>query len=487
MSASSTCNIQTIRGYNEKKKSWRKSILLLYNDGKKKNERQVIKYYRRPNYKIKRESLISQKILELLPGLSNVVNLQENILIECKQESISKDLPIDKFGKDIQCEASVQKFIQGIDFYDYVQYHEDFESSAEIHAQVLCYLMILQKYLGFTHYDMHLGNILLKEMEQTCNFILISVDENKAFLIPSNGYEINFIDFEYSHIENSIDVFPSPPVELQIFDYLSDFYNSTSDVVCLTTNLLYYYQVFWKKSASKKYIEFQQSWNHLIKDTKLKSNGFFPAEKDSLYDIACLFLQEKDSVYYSFMISEWYSILDILLQHFWTDEEDEELMKIEFSFEEQKNIIEKFIQFFDQWLKKNFRNVKDMTTYKTLAILRNERKDFETITFPLFKLYRKDAMKKLENIKKQFPPEKFSCELILEKISTFLTYEKITNASKILFVNRSERKWIDFKKVNMNDSTKRELSEISKMIEENNNVETKGVLLRAFLKKNLML
>ncbi len=68
--------------------------------------------------------------------------------------------------------------------------------------QVIMTLAIAQKYLEFTHYDLHCDNILVKEVDKNSVYLYV-LDEENQFCVPSNGYCAVIIDYGYAHTKNT--------------------------------------------------------------------------------------------------------------------------------------------------------------------------------------------------------------------------------------------------------------------------------------------
>jgi hypothetical protein len=71
-----------------------------------------------------------------------------------------------------------------------------------IHSQILmlmCALELSQKSIKFTHYDLHLDNILIKTCDE--NRYHIYIIEGKKYLVPTNGYYPVLIDMGNSYVD----------------------------------------------------------------------------------------------------------------------------------------------------------------------------------------------------------------------------------------------------------------------------------------------
>lgn len=94
--------------------------------------------------------------------------------------------------------------------------------------QVLMAINIAQKKKSFTHYDLHSDNILLKKCNKDMVFLYV-LDENNQFLIPTNGYYPQIIDFGFSYIKDMEDEPLWPSMAHTDVGFMSDRFDSISD------------------------------------------------------------------------------------------------------------------------------------------------------------------------------------------------------------------------------------------------------------------
>lgn len=125
-----------------------------------------------------------------------------NKFISNNCDSDNEDEKIGLFEQDsnyLPTNILFQNYVSDLSYYKILKFgHKNI-----IHSQILmilCALEISQKTINFTHYDLHLDNILIKTCdENTYNIYII---ENKKYIIPTNGYYPVIIDMGNSFVDS---------------------------------------------------------------------------------------------------------------------------------------------------------------------------------------------------------------------------------------------------------------------------------------------
>lgn len=164
---------------------------------------------------------------------------------------------------------------------------------------ILCGLGIAQKHLKFTHYDLHIDNILIKECEPEAIFMYI-IDGNN-FVIPTFGFFPVIIDMGLSYCNALQGGTTKTPVEhydkgLQssMFDKFNDVHHflisalyaveyDEEEFYYLSTKMLYFFRHLpilrkkgWKMLPNNI---LKLSMRHIVKTCRGLSTGYKPKEK----------------------------------------------------------------------------------------------------------------------------------------------------------------------------------------------------------------
>lgn len=128
-----------------------------------------------------------------------ILNVDTNIHVHRNPLKVTTDTKI------VQRPMLLQMFVKNIGNLNNLIEDEKIDNRVVINCikQVVLAIIMSHTY-KFTHYDLHSENVLIRN----CNpnlYLLYIIDEKHCFLLPSNGYIINIIDFGFSFIENPID------------------------------------------------------------------------------------------------------------------------------------------------------------------------------------------------------------------------------------------------------------------------------------------
>ena len=164
---------------------------------------------------------------------------------------------------------------------------------------ILCGLGIAQKHLNFTHYDLHIDNILIKECEPEAVF-MYKIDGN-SFVVPTFGFFPVIIDMGLSYCNALNGGTTKTPVEhydkgLQstMFDKFNDIHHflisalyaveyEEEEFYYLSTKLLYFFRNVpvlrkkgWKTLPNNI---LKLSMRHIVKTCRGLSTGYKPKEE----------------------------------------------------------------------------------------------------------------------------------------------------------------------------------------------------------------
>jgi hypothetical protein len=164
---------------------------------------------------------------------------------------------------------------------------------------ILCGLGIAQKHLKFTHYDLHIDNILIKECEPEAVFMYI-IDGN-TFVVPTFGFFPVIIDMGLSYCNELQGGTTKTPVEhydkgLQssMFDKFNDVHHflisalyaveyDEEEFYYLSTKMLYFFRNLpvlrkkgWKMLPNNI---LKLSMRHIVKTCRGLSTGYKPKEQ----------------------------------------------------------------------------------------------------------------------------------------------------------------------------------------------------------------
>ncbi len=164
---------------------------------------------------------------------------------------------------------------------------------------VLCGLGVAQKHLNFTHYDLHIDNILIKECEPEAVF-MYKIDDN-IFTIPTFGFFPVIIDMGLSYCNALNGTYMKTPVEHYDKGLQSTYFDKFNDVhhfllsalysveydeeefYYLSTKMLYFFRsvpVFRKKGwKSLPNSILKLAMKEIVDECRGKTTGYKPKEK----------------------------------------------------------------------------------------------------------------------------------------------------------------------------------------------------------------
>jgi hypothetical protein len=190
------------------------------------------------------------------------------------------------------------EYVSPHSFYDFTKYADKSLINSLI-LGILCGLSIAQKHCKFTHYDLHIDNILIKECEPEAIFVY-RID-GEAFAIPTFGFFPVIIDMGMSYCESlkgdtmktSVEHYRKG-LQATLFDKLNDMHHfllsamnkveyDEEEFYYLSTKMLYFFKnlpVLRKKGWKMLPNDILKlSMKDIVKSCKGLSTGYKPKEK----------------------------------------------------------------------------------------------------------------------------------------------------------------------------------------------------------------
>jgi len=189
------------------------------------------------------------------------------------------------------------EYISPHSFYDFTK-HADKALINSLILGILCGLSIAQKHCNFTHYDLHIDNILIKECEPEAIFVYKIEDE--IFSIPTYGFYPVIIDMGMSYSKGLIGGTMKTSVEhymkgLQptVYDKLNDMHHfllsamneleyEDDEFYYLSTKMMYFFRYLpvlrkkgWKSLPNNI---LKLSMSYIVKCCRGSSTGYKPKE-----------------------------------------------------------------------------------------------------------------------------------------------------------------------------------------------------------------
>lgn len=100
----------------------------------------------------------------------------------------------------ITMDVLFMEYIDGTPYTEHL-YDNTIHFNNTIFYNLVIALKCLQHTCGFTHYDFHPSNIMVKDTGKR-NLVFVYVIEDNYYIVRTNGYIPMFIDFGYSHVKN---------------------------------------------------------------------------------------------------------------------------------------------------------------------------------------------------------------------------------------------------------------------------------------------
>jgi len=189
------------------------------------------------------------------------------------------------------------EYISPHSFYDFTK-HADKALINSLILSILCGLSIAQKHCNFTHYDLHIDNILIKECEPEAIFVYKIEDE--VFSIPTYGFYPVIIDMGMSYSKGLIGGTMKTSVEhymkgLQptVYDKLNDMHHfllsamneleyEDDEFYYLSTKMMYFFRYLpvlrkkgWKTLPNNI---LKLAMSYIVKCCRGSTTGYKPKE-----------------------------------------------------------------------------------------------------------------------------------------------------------------------------------------------------------------
>ena len=279
--------------------------------------------------------------------------------------------------------------------------------------QVILAVCIAQKTCKFTHYDLHSDNVLMKKCDKNL-CVLIKIDDENQFLVPTYGYIPTIIDFGFSYIDSMKDNYLYPSMGHTEVGFLSDRFDPIADpkLFMVTTSCELKeergdkyskkYRTITKNIFSPLSIDWDSGWDNKDKNSI----------SDSVVDII-----EMSEYSTDFIKNNSYYIVDMI----------QTLIILPIEYRDTKTVKESFEGFVQEFTKiENEVNNDFYLLYilkKIVDVARNEQRDFiygnknekerSLINF------REEIMKFVKNISKKIDIKEVKFEKLFISIIAF--------------------------------------------------------------------
>lgn len=254
--------------------------------------------------------------------------------------------------------------IYNYSLYEYIKFVNSKNNVIGMMLQIIMALYVAQKQINFTHYDLHVDNILIQECDKTDIFIY-KIDDN-YYWVNTCGFFPVLIDYglSYSNKVNQTNITSSLTNYQNGFQTLS--FNPLKDIhqICLTT--------FY--SLSKKNKMYCDIFNKIKKEFEpynLEDSGWINLPVDIINNIRDLINIEDE-----FFDSKWVDIIDFMARMVKMPLRDgnrlDSIKTLNSSFEIIMDIFHKIFNNNQKSLSKQNLNIKSLKpTDAKLLIMRN--------------------------------------------------------------------------------------------------------------------
>lgn len=161
----------------------------------------VYKVARLPSWRPFWELMVSESLKRHLPSVkhfSRIHNIEKiNMDVDRNLATLPSSHSSHKDGRYV----IISKIIKGTSLAERIRMGCNEELIVSVVFQVLCAVWMGQMYAGFTHYDLHGNNIILKKEKNPKIFNLYVTEDWKA-LVHSIETPV-IIDYEYAHVSDS--------------------------------------------------------------------------------------------------------------------------------------------------------------------------------------------------------------------------------------------------------------------------------------------
>lgn len=275
----------------------------------------VFKFSRVPHWGPFWERRVYKVLKEYCPCLTNFVGAKmmscAKLFCDPKGFALPQTRPTLLSKKSRLVDLTIYDKVEGTTFANNIASKLSRTEISYILQQILAVQYMSQLYCQYTHYDSHCSNVML-EPNNDFSWIYYKFNQNISVLLPSSGFKIKIIDFEFSHVGGlhgkNFDAKP----DLFEAGYSSQRFDPEADPVYLLMNAFYIFKEHRKNDVPLKMI---RSFLNSIKTRPFEDKGFFCRTRDPLRDLVLQKLKGKDPGLYNFVF-RWYERLVAFLLHF---------------------------------------------------------------------------------------------------------------------------------------------------------------------------
>lgn len=173
--------------------------------------------------------------------------------IKIKSDLISdKNNPFQiKTKYSIEKEVILMEYISKLDFYTMIKDQLGLNACISVIKQILMAIHIAQQEKSFSHYDLHIGNVMIRKTNLDDVFLYI-LDDETQICIPTFGFFPVIIDFGFTYTKDCEDKPLYPGMSLTEIGFTSNCYDPIVDLkVFLISTSSHLKQIYGKKKKIK--------------------------------------------------------------------------------------------------------------------------------------------------------------------------------------------------------------------------------------------
>lgn len=277
----------------------------------------VYKFARSPHWGPFWEKRIFNVLREYCPFLTNFVGpkMLSCTRLVCDPSGFALPEPaigsVSKTKKSRLVDMTIYDEIQGITFSNQIHKGMSRPQISAVLQQIFAVQYMAQLYCGYTHYDGHCSNVML-ESDSEFSWFYYKFNSQVSVMVPSCGYRIKIIDFEFSHVDGldgkNFDGIP----DLFEAGYCPQRFDPEADPIYLTINAFWIHHQSHKDDAP---LQMVRSFLKTIHSRPLEDKGFFCRTQDPMREIILQRLKLKEPFLYKF-VWRWYERLIAFVLHF---------------------------------------------------------------------------------------------------------------------------------------------------------------------------
>lgn len=219
----------------------------------------IFKYSRIPRFRIEWEHQVDEIIKSYVPCLNNFAFVQwikkTPVLIEENGTAAAK-IPQKKsqLSRSIEWDVAHIDYVKGKSLAQYIAKVNSKTKLIFILQQVMAILYGAQKFVQFTHFDLHSANVMIKKptYENDSVWYLYEWEENRSMLIPSNGIDIKIIDLEFAHVSGVERTGMKGRMDMIEVGQIPFNFDPEIDPIHLLINSFFLYSNMWKDDEKGK-------------------------------------------------------------------------------------------------------------------------------------------------------------------------------------------------------------------------------------------